>query len=65
VALAASERLNVLAEADKFRDHAQSTGRTLVDWDAGFRNWIRKSAEGKAERKTSEPYSRPLEKVWG
>ena len=32
-------------EAAKFRDHALSNNRLLVDWDAGFRNWLRKAAE--------------------
>ncbi len=32
-------------EADQFRDHAAAKGRTLKDWDAGFRMWIRKSAD--------------------
>lgn len=39
--------LAVAAEADKFRDHAAANGRTLKDWDAGFRNWLRKGAEMK------------------
>ncbi|WP_406711016.1 hypothetical protein QEV68_10655 [Trueperella pyogenes] len=33
------------AEATKFRDHAKATGRTLIDWDAGFRNWLRQASE--------------------
>ncbi|MQA76722.1 MAG: hypothetical protein GEU88_20910 [Solirubrobacterales bacterium] len=28
-------------ETERFRDHALSKRRTLVDWDAGFRNWLR------------------------
>ena len=32
-------------EADQFKDHAAAKGRTLKDWDAGFRMWLRKSAD--------------------
>lgn len=32
-------------EADKFRDHAKATGRTLKDWDAAFRNWLRNATQ--------------------
>lgn len=41
-----------LAEA-KFRDHAAANGRTLKDWDAGFRNWLRN------ERPTPTARGRP------
>lgn len=27
-------------EAEKFKNHAQFTGRLAADWDAGFRNWL-------------------------
>lgn len=37
--------LNLTTEADKFRDHARANGRTAKDWDAAFRNWLRKAAE--------------------
>ena len=30
---------------EAFRDHARSKGRTLKDWDAGFRNWVRNEAK--------------------
>ena len=41
-------------EADAFRDHALATGRTLKDWDAGFRNWLRQAKKfgGKSMTKT-------------
>lgn len=43
--LAVELRVDVQAQADHFRDHAAATGRTLNDWDAGFRAWLRKSAD--------------------
>ena len=38
-------RIDMDREARKFRNHAEATGRLLVDWDAGFRNWLDKAAE--------------------
>ncbi len=35
----------VYSQADQYRDHAGMHGRTLVDWDKGFNNWLRKAAE--------------------
>lgn len=32
-------------EADQLRDHAAAKGRILKDWDAGFRMWLRTSAD--------------------
>jgi hypothetical protein len=29
----------------RFRDHWKATGKPMVDWDATFRNWVRRSAE--------------------
>jgi hypothetical protein len=43
--LADSLHIDVLLEADKFRDHAKAKGRVLKDWDAGFRNWLRRAPE--------------------
>ena len=37
--------LNLPAQVEAFRDHAAANGRLLVDWDAGFRTWLRKSKE--------------------
>jgi len=37
--------LDLRLEFVKFKDHAASTGKHLIDWNAGFRNWLRKSAE--------------------
>lgn len=42
--------LNIDSEAEDFRNHAQAQGRRLVDWDAGFRSWLKKSAEYAQER---------------
>lgn len=42
--------LDLDSEAEDFRNHAQAQGRRLVDWDAGFRSWLKKSAEYAQER---------------
>lgn len=42
--------LDLDSEAEDFRNHAQAKGRRLVDWDAGFRSWLKKSAEYAQER---------------
>jgi hypothetical protein len=42
--------LNVAAQLEAFRDHAKMTGRLGIDWDAGFRNWLKKAAEMRASR---------------
>jgi hypothetical protein len=47
---AAELRLNLDQEAQSFRDHALAKGRTLVDWDAGFRTWLTRSAEYRGGR---------------
>lgn len=39
--LAAERSVDLDLAADKFRDHAAANERTLKDWDAGFRNWLR------------------------
>ena len=49
--LAAAEQISLTLEADKFRDHANAKGRTLIDWNAGFRNWLRQAAEYQRERR--------------
>lgn len=33
----------LLREAENYRDHAIANRRLLVDWDAGFRQWLRKA----------------------
>lgn len=42
--------LDLDSEAEDFRNHAQAQGRRLVDWDTGFRSWLKKSAEYAQER---------------
>jgi hypothetical protein len=32
-------------QIEQFCDHARATGRKLIDWEAGWRNWIRKYHE--------------------
>ena len=42
---ATEKRIDVEREAFKFRNHAASTGRTLIDWDRAFLNWLDKSTD--------------------
>jgi hypothetical protein len=46
-ALATERGVGLGEEAESFRDHAKANGRTLLDWDAGFRNWLRKATPRK------------------
>lgn len=39
-AKAAERGLDLANEAERFRNHAESTGRTCVKWDAAFNNWL-------------------------
>ena len=45
ITFAAGKRIDVEREAFKFRNHAASTGRTLVDWDRAFLNWLDKATD--------------------
>lgn len=44
-ALAAELRQDCQAQAEKFRDHFAANGKSGVDWDAAFRNWLRRSQD--------------------
>lgn len=37
--------LDIATELDKFYDHFRGTGKPMKDWDAAWRNWIRRSAQ--------------------
>lgn len=43
--LAKEHGINLDWEADKFRDHALAKDWKMKDWDATFRNWLRKSLD--------------------
>ena len=45
ITFATGKRIDVEREAFKFRNHAASTGRTLIDWDRAFLNWLDKSTD--------------------
>ena len=36
-------QVNIDKEVEVFRDHWLGTGKPMADWDAVFRNWIRKA----------------------
>jgi hypothetical protein len=39
--MAAEEGVDLEREVTGFRDHAEATGRVMLDWDAAFRTWLR------------------------
>lgn len=45
--LAECPGVDLQAEHRKFADYYRATGRTMVDWSATWRNWIRRSAESR------------------
>jgi len=59
--------LNLEAEFESFKDHAEANGRVLKSWDAGFRYWLRKAQQfhgqgngvrsGKQNPSHIDPYS--------
>ena len=49
-AMARELRLNLDDAAAGFRDHAAANGRVQIDWDASFRNWLRRAREIKDEQ---------------
>ncbi len=42
--LALEHNIDIATEADVFRDYSLSKGWTKVDWNATFRNWIRRAS---------------------
>jgi hypothetical protein len=48
--LATERGVDAAEEAEAFRDHAAANARTQVDWDASFRNWLRKATPRKGLR---------------
>lgn len=38
-----TEGISIDFQAESFRNHAEANDRKLVDWDAGFRNWLLKA----------------------
>lgn len=56
--LAAELHVNVGAEAEKFRDHATANGRSQIDWDAAFRNWLRHAPQYANGRGRAPPAAR-------
>lgn len=54
IGIAEKAGLDVSEQADRFRSHALMNGRTLVDWDEAFKNWLtspyQKQGQARAER---------------
>lgn len=49
-AQALAAKVDIEIETLRFRDWALSKGATYVDWEAAFRNWIRRAAEMPRQR---------------
>lgn len=70
--IATEEGVNLDREVEQFRDHAKANGRTQRDWDASFRNWLRKAADfgsgtGRVEEKkeTSSLSDEEYDRLYG
>lgn len=48
-------------ETFKFRDHFKATGKPMKDWDAAWKNWMRRSREFGPARASPNGHSPPLE----
>lgn len=42
--------LNVKEEFERFQDHHRAKGTVFLDWDAGWRTWVRNGVKFQAER---------------
>lgn len=65
-AIADAEGVDLGREAIRFRDHFTANGKTHIDWDAAFRNWLRNDQyrpkpDPRAERPRSLPTADQLE----
>jgi hypothetical protein len=52
-------QVNLQVEFDQFRDHAKATGWRMVDWEATWRNWLRKAQKAAAPRRSYERAAPP------
>ena len=43
--LAGNLRVNISEQATRFRNHADATGRLMVNWDAAFNLWLERSTD--------------------
>jgi hypothetical protein len=44
-AIAREQGVDLKAQAELFRDHYKANGESKADWDATFRNWLRRARE--------------------
>lgn len=58
---AANARLDIERETDKFRAHAEETGRTAKSWDAAFTRWLLNAEEYADRDGRSAPVRRQTE----
>lgn len=50
-------------ELQKFRDHFTANGKPMADWNAAFRNWIRRSSEFKREKSGGHQQETPQQRA--
>lgn len=50
---AREKNLNLLEEAEKFRNHAESVDRRAVNWNSAFANWLIKAPPGAPSKDTN------------
>lgn len=62
---AADLGVNLAVELDRFRDWAAAKGQRFADWDAAFRNWLRKASEFQQQRSMSRaaPHTSGFDRV--
>ena len=46
IRLAAERGVDVIDQAERFRDWCRSNGKAYKDWEAAFRNWLRNARPG-------------------
>ena len=59
---AEAEGIDLTFQAAKFRTHAESKDRRLVNWDAGFKNWLIGADRNKTKPAANSPWSKDFYK---
>ena len=50
-------------ELQKFRDHFKANGKPMADWNAAFRNWLRRASEFKREKSGGKQSETPQQRA--